>query len=77
MNVSTHDVVHDSVNPRAAPDYFATQTRELARAVDIDAVRVMQDLVRGDEGQSHICSELSTDSGACLPTTHQSIKIHL
>jgi hypothetical protein len=46
------DAIHDSVDPRAALDYFTNQATELAGAVNIDAVRAMQDLDRGNEGRS-------------------------
>lgn len=46
------DVFHDSIDPQAAIAFFAGHAEELAGAVNIDAVRAMQDLDRGDEGRS-------------------------
>jgi hypothetical protein len=46
------DAFHDSVDPRAAIAFFANHATELAGAVNIEAVRAMQDLDRGDEGRS-------------------------
>jgi hypothetical protein len=48
------DAFHESVDPQAALAFFANQATELAGALDIDAVRTMQDLHRGDEGRSKI-----------------------
>lgn len=48
------DAFHDSLDPQAALAYFANLATELAGAVNIDAVRAMQDLDRGDEGRSKI-----------------------
>lgn len=46
------DALYDSIDPKAALACFADQAKELAGAVNIDAVRAMQDLDRGDEGRS-------------------------
>ncbi|WP_198317945.1 LA2681 family HEPN domain-containing protein [Achromobacter denitrificans] len=46
------DALYDSADPRAALTYFTGQATELAGAVNIDAVRVMQNLDHGDEGRS-------------------------
>jgi len=46
------DAFHDSVDPRGALTYFANEATELASAVNIDAVRALQDLDRGSEGRS-------------------------
>lgn len=46
------DVLHDSIDPRAAIDHFINQAMELTGAVNIEAVRAMQDLGRGNEGRS-------------------------
>ena len=46
------DASHDSVDPRAAIAFFANHATQLAGAVDIEVVRAMQDLDRGDEGRS-------------------------
>ncbi|MCO7486989.1 LA2681 family HEPN domain-containing protein [Stenotrophomonas maltophilia] len=48
------DALHESVDPRAAMAYFTNLATQLAAAVDIDAVRAMQNLDHGDEGQSEI-----------------------
>lgn len=48
------DTFHDSVDPQAALTFFASQATELAGAVNIDAVRAIQDLDRGNEGRSKI-----------------------
>jgi hypothetical protein len=45
------DALHDSADPRAALAYFARQATELAGAINIDAVRAMQNLDHGDEGR--------------------------
>lgn len=50
----TEGACHDSIDPHAARAYFADQATELAGAIDIDAVRTMQCLERGDEGKSKI-----------------------
>lgn len=44
--------VYDSADPQPALAHFANLATELAAAVNIDAVREMQDLDRGDEGRS-------------------------
>lgn len=46
------DALYDSADPQAATTYFASQATELARAVNADAVRAMQNLDHGDEGRS-------------------------
>jgi hypothetical protein len=46
------DAFHDSADPQAALAHFANQAMELTSAVNIDAVRAVQDLDCGDEGRS-------------------------
>lgn len=46
------DAFHDSVDQRAALEYFANEATELTSAVDINAVRALQHLDRGREGRS-------------------------
>jgi len=48
------DALYDSADPRPALAYFANQATELAGAVNVDAVRAMQDLDRGDAGRTKI-----------------------
>lgn len=51
-STTAEDALHDSADPRPALAYFADQATELAGAVNIEAVREMQALDRGDEGRS-------------------------
>ena len=51
-STTAEDAFYDSVDPRAALAYFAEQAAELTGALDIDAVRAIQDLDRGDKGRS-------------------------
>lgn len=46
------DAFYDAPDPAEAIAFFARATSELAKAVDIDAVRVMQRLEAGNEGRS-------------------------
>lgn len=48
------DALYESVDLQAAMAYFSDQAMQLAGAVDIDAVRAMQNLDHGEEGQSEI-----------------------
>lgn len=48
------EALYDSAEPQAALTYFADQATELAGAVNIDAVRSMQNLDHGDEGRSKV-----------------------
>ncbi len=46
------DTIYDSGDQQAAATYFASKVTELARAVNVDAVRAMQKLDHGKEGRS-------------------------
>jgi hypothetical protein len=46
------DALFDSADPQAAVVYFADQASQLTGAVDIEAVRAMQNLDHGDRGRS-------------------------
>lgn len=48
------DAFFDSVDSQSAIAYFAGQASALVEAVDVDAVRAMQDLNHGTKGQSKI-----------------------
>lgn len=48
------DALYDSADPRDERAFFANQAAELASAINIDAIRALQDLDRGDEGGSKI-----------------------
>lgn len=49
---NTEDAFYDSVDPRAAIEFFASHASELADAVHIADIRAMQELDRGCEGRS-------------------------
>jgi hypothetical protein len=48
------DAIYESGYPGAAVAYFANEAAELAGALDIEAVRALQQLDHGDEGRSKI-----------------------
>lgn len=51
-STTAKDAFYESVDPRAAINYFIKQAKKLAGAVNIDAVRAMQDLDNGSKGRS-------------------------